>query len=190
MGVTLYAVMHAILVHGWKGTPDYGWFPWLRRELEAVGYTTESLTLPNPLLPDRTEWVEVIKKAVHDPEVVLIGHSLGCPCILFALQEYAGDPIARVVLVSGFGRPFLFPHAAEWFGDAKIDFDLVRQRAKSWAVLHTRLDPIVPFREGEWLAKQLHVPMVEVESHPVGHLAPEDFAFEIPEIFQAVVSQV
>lgn len=182
--------MHAILVHGWKGTPDYGWFPWLRRELEARGFTTESLALPNPLLPHRVEWVEVIKQAIRDPDTVLIGHSLGCPSILFALQEYTGAPLERVVLVSGFCRPFLFPRAAEWFGDAKIDFDCVRQKAKSWAVLHTRLDLIVPFHEGEWLAEQLRVPLIEVKSHPVGHLAPEDFAFEVPEILEAIVSRI
>ena len=27
-----------VIVHGWGGTPEEGWFPWLRRELEERGH--------------------------------------------------------------------------------------------------------------------------------------------------------
>jgi predicted alpha/beta hydrolase family esterase len=178
--------MHIILVHGWKGGSDFGWFPWLRRELASAGHMVDALVLPRPIWPDRLTWVDYISHAIQGPDTILVGHSLGCPSILLALQEYEGDPVFRTVLVSGFARPFPFPLVNAWFGDAKIDMDSVRRKSRSWAVLHTKTDLLVPFREGEWMAERLGVSLTEVMSHG-GHLAPEDGALEVPEILSAVL---
>ncbi len=178
--------MHVILVHGWKGSPENAWFPWLRRELESRGYTTEALVMPHPAFPDRQVWVDHIKASITSPDTVLIGHSLGCPSILLALQSYDGPPLARVVLVAGFARLFQIPLLEHWFGEARIDLNVVRSRAASWRVLHGRFDPLVPFREGEWMAEGLGVPLIETHSHR-GHLTPVELAFEVPEILQAVI---
>lgn len=179
--------MHAVLVHGWKGWPEFAWFPWLRRELEKKGMTTEALKLPNPLWPDRRKWVELVKASIKSPDTILIGHSLGCPSILFALQEYEGPPIHQVILVSGFARPFPFPFMDKWFDGAHIDIPSVKSKSYAWSVLHARTDPMVPFKEGQWLAKQLDVKLIEVKSH-WGHLAPENLAFDVPEILEAIES--
>ena len=180
--------MHAVLVHGWKGWPEYAWFPWLRRELEKQGMTTEALKLPDPLWPDRRKWVDMVKASIKGPDTILIGHSLGCPTILFALQEYEGPPVHHVVLVSGFARLYPFPFIDRWFDSAHIDLASVKKKSRAWSVLHTRTDPMVPFTEGEWLAKQLDVKLIEVKSH-WGHLAPENLAFDVPEILEAIESE-
>ncbi len=179
--------MHVILVHGWKGGPGYGWFPWLRRELEVAGHTVDALSLPNPVWPDRLKWITMIKNAIKGPDTILVGHSLGCPSILFALQDYTGEPVLRTVLVSGFARPYPLPLVNLWFNGAKIDFDLVRGKSRSWVALHTKKDLLVPFTEGEWMAQQLGIPMTEVTSCG-GHLGPEDKAFEVPEILEATLA--
>lgn len=187
------AYMHAVLVHGLKGWPDNGWFPWLRKELEARGFTTESLKLPNPLLPDRAAWVRMVRDSIKGPDTVLIGHSLGCAAILLALQEYDGPPVARVVCVSGLGRPYLtgtiMKKMKEWTGwfTSEIDFDAVRPKAKTWTVIHSPDDYIVPFSEGEWLAGQLGVPVIIPKAK--GHLIHEERCFELPEALQAVLGE-
>ncbi len=181
--------MHAILVHGWKGWPDNAWFPWLRRELEKQGMTTEALKMPNPLWPDRREWIKTLSDAITGPETILIGHSLGCPTILFALQAHHGPPIHQAVLVAGFCRTFPFPLVDQWFDGEQIDMSIVKKKAKHWSVLHAKTDIMVPFKEGEWLAEQLGVPMTEVKSS-WGHIAPENLAFEVPEILEAIVGKV
>lgn len=180
--------MHVILVHGWKGFPDNAWFPWLRKELEQRGYTTEALHLPSPALPDREEWVAIVRKAIVSPDTIIVAHSLGCPTTLFALQAYDGPSIARVVLVSGFARSFPVPLLSRWFGDARIDLKAVKAKSRSWRVLHNRFDYLVPAKEGEWMAQELGVPVTEVESH-LGHLMHEERAFEVPEILQAVIDE-
>ena len=180
--------MHAVLIHGWKGWPENAWFPWLREELETRGWTTEAPAMPNPILPRRERWVSVVLSKIKQPETVLIGHSLGCLAILWALAEYTGSPPARTVLVSGFGRPFLrilknSQYHQEWF-PRELDFSSVKSKSASWAVIHGRNDRLVPFEEGEWLAAQLGVALVVPKR--TGHLIHEEGALDVPEILDAV----
>lgn len=179
--------MHAIFVHGWEGWPENAWFPWLRKELEARGYTTEALKLPNPAVPDRALWVRMVGKAIRGPDTVLIGHSLGCPTILFALRAYDGPPLAGVVLVSGFARDYHIPGLANWFRGDHLDVMSLRPKAKKWSVVHAKIDPLVPFAEGTWLAKQLDVPIIIPKQN--GHLSHMERSFEVPEILSAVLDQ-
>lgn len=185
--------MHAILVHGWKGWPDNAWFPWLRKKLEPRGFTTEALELPNPLLPDRDAWVKIVRDAIKYPDTVLIGHSLGCAAILLALRDYDGPPIEQVVCVSGMGRPYLsgaiIEKMKEWTGwfTSAIDFSAIRPKAKKWTVIHSRHDFIVPFKEGEWLAEQLGVPVIDPKAK--GHLITEERCLELPEALEAIVGR-
>ncbi len=184
--------MHAILVHGWEGWPENAWFPWLRRELGSRGWTTEALKMPDPALPKRTVWVDTIRRALGRPETVLIGHSLGCAAILWTLANYEGPPLTRVVLVSGFGRPFStilkkagqFHH--DWFPHP-LDLSAIKPKARSWAVVHAHRDPLVPFEEGEWLAKQLGVKLIVPARS--GHLMHVEGALEVPEILEAALGE-
>jgi len=179
--------MHAILVHGWKGWPENAWFPWLRRELERRGWTTEALALPRPILPDRREWVRTIRSAITGSDTVLVGHSLGCLAILWALDEHDGPPVERVVCVSGFARPFvpIRQYREQWF-PRDFDFQALKTKAKHWSVIHGSFDPLVPVNEGRWLAEHLGVPFTQTKRS--GHLTQEERAFEVPEILDAVLS--
>jgi hypothetical protein len=47
---------------------------------------------------------------------------------------------------------------------------------------------MVPFAEGEWLAKELGVPLIEVKSH-WGHLVTETGALDLPEILEAIIGK-
>jgi predicted alpha/beta hydrolase family esterase len=94
----------------------------------------------------------------------------------------------QVILVSGFCRPYPFPLIDKWFNSERIDIASVKEKAKAWSVLHTRTDPMVPFAEGEWLAKELGVPLIEVKSH-WGHLVTETGALDLPEILEAIIGK-
>jgi uncharacterized protein len=176
--------MRALLVHGWKGYPENAWFPWLKRELEARGYEVAAPQLPDPWIPDRKKWVATILSKFAGPETAVVAHSLGVPAALFALQEYDGPPLDRVVCVAGFMRPFPIPGAAQWFGDAKIDIARVKGKAKRWSVIHATNDPLVPYREGEHLANQLGVRII---ANGKFHMNQVTGCFELPEVLQEVV---
>ena len=174
--------MHAIIVHGWMEYPDFAWIPWLRKELENQGLTTEALVLPNADFPDRETWVRIVRGAIKDPDTIIVCHSLGCPATLMALQEYEGDPIAQVICIAGFARPFLLLFQP-WFSGIKLDFEKIKSKAKKWTFLHSEKDLIVPYLEGSWLASQFHEPMVTLQK---GHMTQEEGIVELPEVLEVI----
>jgi len=176
--------MHALLVHGWKGWPDNAWFPWLKQELGARGYEIDAPQLPDPWLPDREIWAGIIREKFMSPDLTVVAHSLGVPATLFALQAYDGPPVDHVVCVAGFMRPFVFPGVSQWFGNATINVGRIKGKVKRWSVVHAKNDPLVPYREGEYLADQLGVPIV---SNTKFHMNQATACYELPEVLEGVV---
>lgn len=176
--------MTVILIHGYLGFPDNCWFPWLRRELEARGHDVIIPAMPNPELPERLGWQMTIARVVKDPaSTILIGHSLGCLAILHFLREHHGAPFPHVVLAAGFGRDFLRSNALTHWFDEKLDFSEIAKKAMRWTSIHSTNDLLVPFAEGEWLAKQLGARLI-VEHK--GHLRKREGAGELPSILNAL----
>lgn len=179
--------MHVIVIHGWKGSPDIAWFPWLILELKKAGHEVEALRLPRPFVPDRWTWTKRVKEALdraNPEETVIVAHSLGCPTLLFALQTYQGHPFRRVVLVSGFSEPLAVPFVRTWFFGARLDFTRIKSKALSWKVIHGEKDPLVPYRSGCELAEALGVECETVQG--AGHFTPREKHLEHPEVLRAV----
>jgi len=176
--------MNVILVHGLLGNPKNAWFPWLIHELDSRGYGVNSLKMPNPAAPSRSAWVKTLKDAIVEPgRTILVGHSLGCPTILNAVSDFPDGSFPHIVLVAGFGRPFT-KALSIWF-PAPLDLDAIRPKAKRWTVIHSTNDVIVPYAEGEWLAKQLGAKLITKDK---GHLRFRDGARDLPEALDAILS--
>ena len=76
------------IIHGWDGYPDEGWFPWLRKELELVGFEIVILSMPNPVAPEIGSWVKCLKDGVGEinENTFFVGHSIGCQTIIRYLE--------------------------------------------------------------------------------------------------------
>lgn len=97
-----------VLIHGWEGGPDKGWFPWLSKELEARGYAVVAPALPEPEEPRIERWVPAITTAVGTPdaETYLVAHSIGCQATLRYLESLPdGAMLGGAVFVAGFLNP-------------------------------------------------------------------------------------
>lgn len=189
--------MQAILVHGLMGHAENCWFPWMKQELDKAGIAAKSIDLPQPAFPIRDEWVETLVRAVKKPsETILIGHSLGCPTILYYLQQYAGaEPLPHVVLVAGFGRKFLNPRVSHlqskllhWL-DEPLDLAKIRPRSRKFTCLASTDDPLVPYAESVWLAEQLGAELVsEKKQHfvSIGNVGVK----ELPSALEAIAREL
>src|SRR3989338_7383135 len=99
------------IIHGWEGSPEANWFPWLKKELESIGVKAEALEMPNTNHPVMSEWIGHLKNVVSEPDenTYLVGHSLGVIAILRYLESLDGEKkIGGVILVAGF--PELIGH--------------------------------------------------------------------------------
>ncbi len=91
-----------VLLHGYKGSPEKNFFPWLKKELENRGYKVQVPALPNPKNPSVYDQVDyVIKTVSFDDNTVIVGHSLGSVVALKVLERI-NQPARKTVLIGGF----------------------------------------------------------------------------------------
>jgi predicted alpha/beta hydrolase family esterase len=67
------------IIHGFEGSPNGGWRPWLMSELEKKDMYACALAMPHPENPICSEWVGEIGRHViqnKQDDIYLVGHSL------------------------------------------------------------------------------------------------------------------
>ena len=108
----------AIIIHCWEGVPDYCWYPWLKKELEAKGFEVVVPAMPETELPKQALWVPKMQELIGEPDedLILVGHSIGCISILRYLETLKeGQKIGGAVLVEGFTDDLGFEEIKNYF---------------------------------------------------------------------------
>ena len=93
------------IIHGWEGYPEEGWFPWLKRELEAKGFEVKVPQMPDADNPRIQNWVPAIAEIVGKPDknTYFVGHSVGCQAITRYIESLPEkSKVGGVIFVSRF----------------------------------------------------------------------------------------
>jgi uncharacterized protein len=87
-----------IIVHGWDGNINKGWFPWLKDSLENQGFKVIMKQMPNSNKPQIGEWIEALRNISGriDENTYFIGHSIGCQAIIRMLEKYEPKEPKRI----------------------------------------------------------------------------------------------
>lgn len=152
--VEFAAKKRIFIVHGWDGYPEEGWFPWLKKELEARGFKVFVPQLPNAENPRIEKWVPALASAVGtvDKNTYFVGHSMGCQAIARYLESLpVGVKVGGIVFVGGFFKRLTGleddPDVQEtnrlWF-EAPIDFKTVKSHFSKSVAIFSDDDPFVP----------------------------------------------
>lgn len=97
-----------LLVHGYGCSRGVWW--WLRRQLEAAGYTVASVSLTPPythigkLVPQLNQRIQEVCQATGADEVVLIAHSMGGLVCRSYLARHNSERVAKLITLAS-------PHA-------------------------------------------------------------------------------
>ena len=171
-----------VIVHGYKGSPETNWKPWLKRELEAHGYAATVPEMPNTDNPDALAWVSKLAETIGEPnkDTYLVGHSLGCITILRYLELLHQDQkIGGAILVAGFGEKFQqYQGGHDSFFDHELNWQAIREHCAKFVAVHSDDDPNVEYAQLNFLAQKLHAKAVGV--HGMGHFGSADGVYEIP----------
>ena len=185
--------MKAIIVHGWDGRPDTGWFPWLKSELEKRGFEVIAPRLPEPEKPRIQKWIPALAKAAGavDGNTYFIGHSMGCQAIVRYLASI-DVKVGGAVFVGGF---FLRLTGLEDDADVQetdrlwlttpVDFAKARARMKKSVAIFSDNDPYVPLDNQNDFREKLDSEII-IE-HNKGHFTEGDGVFEVPAVLDAVL---
>lgn len=179
------------LIHGFEGTPNGGWRPWLMGELEKLEIYACALPMPNPAEPKVQEWVAEIARAVdmsQGDDVYLVGHSLGAPGILRYLESDHAKQISGAVLVAGpAGIVGTIPKLDD-FLKKPFDFENICARCKQFAVIHGDDDMSVPVAHAHELGEALSVTPTII---PHGeHLNGSAGWTQLPEVLKVLVDMI
>ncbi|MDD5109861.1 MAG: alpha/beta fold hydrolase [Patescibacteria group bacterium] len=175
-----------IIVHGWSGYPEEGWFPWLKRELQQRGFTVDVPQLPKAATPNRKEWIAALTKVIGKPNrhTFLVGHSLGCYTILKYIERLRWfQRTGGAVLVAGFASLNILP--LNNFYSAPLDWKRIKRHAGRITAINSTKDPYVPLAKGEELRDQLGAKHVVLDGYR--HFSGHEGVKELPAALDAVL---
>lgn len=175
------------MIHGWGGTPDEGWRPWLKEQLEKREFLVHVPLMPNTTQPKMHEWVAFLAKIVHVPDIdcYLVGHSLGAVTILRYLATLeVGQKIGGAILVAGFADDLGIPELSNFF-KTPMPWEKIKKRCQKFVVVQSDNDPYVPFTQGELLRDKLLAENIVVPN--MRHFSGDDGITQVPVILEILL---
>ena len=172
-------------IHGFKGSPNGSWHPWLMSELKKQDIYACALPMPSPDHPYIDKWVKTITTAIEGPykDTFLVGHSLGVPTILRYLETLPSDlKLGGAVLVSG---PFhnLRDNAhkeLDPFFENSFNFEYIKKVCNKFIVIHAIDDTRVPISHAVLLANKLGCEVITLPTG--GHLTGSEGVYKLPQV--------
>ena len=183
----------AIIVHGWDGYPEEGWFPWLKNELEAKGFLVQIPEMPDAEKPQIDLWVPKLIEVVGTPDeqTYLIGHSMGCQTILRYLQTI-DQKIGGIALVAGFFTlnlgdtegPESTAIAEPWL-TTPIDTEKVKKNFNAGVAIFSNNDPYVTLDNEKAFKDRLGVHTIILNNK--GHFSGSEGITELPVVLEELL---
>ena len=178
------------ILHGFEGSPNGGWRPWLMGELQKQNIYACALAMPQPDTPLLAEWLDELKRHIdrnQNDELYLVGHSLGGAVLLRYFEHYTNEHVRGVVLVSS-PCAGTQNHHLDDFLHQEFDFATIKAHGKKFAVIHGDDDPVVPFTDAERIAKELDAKLIAI---PKGkHLNGSAGFTTLPECLEVLVEMM
>ncbi|MBP9762039.1 class I tRNA ligase family protein [Patescibacteria group bacterium] len=121
----------ALLIHGFSGSAEKGWFPSIKAELEAQGYEVFAPSMSMTGGPTVEVWMELLKPYMEQlgEDDVVVGHSIGARAAVEMLER-TGKKIDRLVLVAPAIGEYPVARYEQRLKDEpqrKADFDFLRE---------------------------------------------------------------
>ncbi len=181
-----------IIVHQWMAGAEGDWRPWLRLELEKLGYEVFVPEMPDIDSPIIEKWVGKLAEVVGTPDkyTYFVGHSIGCQTIMRYLDSYQFKPLETVG-----GAVFV----AGWFNLKNLEDQETIEVAKPWietpinlnkvktvlpksTLIISNNDPYGCFEENikkfaQFISNNIIIPNA-------GHFTSQDGFLEFPEIIK------
>lgn len=177
------------MIHGFNGSPNGSWMPWLMSELKVRDIYGCALYMPNPGQPQCDEWVSEIARIISQntqDEIYLTGHSLGVAAVLKYFQSslfVEPNPIKGGVLVAGRSQPSENKLTENFYNS--FDFSLINTRLKNFIIIHGDQDPIVSVEHAYKLGEKLEISPLIISGG--GHFSRTDGYAEFPKVLEELL---
>lgn len=174
------------IIHGFEGSPNGGWRPWLMAELEKQDIYACALPMPTPENPLCSEWVAEITRHVvwnSNDEIYLVGHSLGGPAILRFLEQTSSTNLSGVILVSCPSEKNQ-NKKLDSFLEEGFNFEKIKHTSPRFVLIHGDNDSLVPLQNAEFLSERLSGELIVIKNG--AHLNGSAGWLQLPECAMAL----
>ena len=176
-----------VIVHGWEGNPEEGWFPWLKTEMEKRGWEGSVPAMPNSAEPKQARWLPYLQTVVGkvDKNTFMVGHSLGCIIILRFLERLPEKQfLGGAILVAGFDNPLKYKELRNFFQET-IAWDRIKKGCDKFVSIHSEDDPEVPIENSDNFRKNLGAKTIKVNGFR--HFSGGDGVTSLPIVLQELL---
>jgi len=184
----------AVIVHCWGGEPNYAWYPWVAKHLEAKGFNVSVPEMPDSEEPKLDKWLPHLQDVIGEPDedLILIGHSLGCVTIMRYLETLTEkQKVGKVIFVAGFTDAIGFKELENFF-DRPIKFEKIKTKtAEGFVVIQSDDDPYVAEQYGTRLEEELGAELLikQEVGHMSGSVVDKDSCTELPEVVKEATGE-
>lgn len=171
-----------VILHGFAESPQWIWYPWLKKNFLDFGIAVDAPQMPHPLRPHYEDWVGSMReRASHWGEgTMVIGHNLGGVLALRLLEQAVTKKIHTVALVSTPFAAGVHVDAYLHFFSHPIDWAKVRGMAANRILIQSKNDHIIPYDHALRYKEYLDAALLLSDSD--GHFMKKDF----PELIESV----
>jgi uncharacterized protein len=164
-----------VLLHGngdSRGTDN--WFPYIKSELQKLGYACEAPDLPDPVLARSKFWLPYFKDVLKlGTEDIVVGHSSGALAILKYAEE---NKIGASVLVGTYYTDLGYEdEKTSGYFDTPWQWEKIKSNQNWTAIFASTDDPYIPINEPQFIRDKLGSVYFEFENegHFGGHTSPK-----------------
>lgn len=178
------------IVHDYRSNSNDHWYPWLSREVKALGHQTKRVMLSNPLQPHLKEWQQNLAVQIPqlDQDTIVIAHGLsGLSVLAFIEQHYVktNNTTGPVILVSGFDSPMVaLSELNQIIRAVKLSYTQLQYAADRYVMFMSNNDPFVPATHSLRLAHSINAHIVEQKD--AAHFRKADGFSEFPELLSTI----
>lgn len=164
LGLWKLMIKNALILHGTGADHSANWFPWLKEELEKIGYRVWVPDLPNADKPNTNRYNEYIfsnKEFEIGKDTIIIGHSSGAVEILGLLQGLGDRKIKAAYLVGSFKDNLGRDDLSELFL-TPFDFEKIKNSSSTFVFFHSDNDPYCPLDHAKYLCDKVNGELIVI----------------------------
>lgn len=173
-----------IFIHGNGGSsPDDHWFPYLKTELEKLGFQVIAKQFPDAVHARSFYWLPFLKDVLKaDENSILVGHSSGALCAMRFAQD---NKLLGSVLISAMHTDLgIKSERLSGYFDTPWDWQKIKDNQKWIVQFASTDDPWIPIGEARFVHQKLNSQYREFTNQ--GHFGCDRDKQEFPELLEAI----
>lgn len=163
--------------NGGDGNTEYGWFPYIKNELEKFGYEVINPIFPDGILARKDYWLPFLETFHPDENTILIGHSSGAVAIMRYTENHK---ILGSILVAPCHTDLgLDSEKQSGYYDLPWNWENIKNNQKWIIQFSSTDDPFIPIDESRFINNKLETEYYELDE---GHFMKDT----MPEMIEAI----